>query len=71
MNIQNLQSITNLPGETLREMFGFLFDLQESGLVNMWGASVYLEDQFDLERKPASKVLVFWIKNYKKIKKGS
>jgi len=49
-------------------MFGFLFDLQESGLTNMWGASAYLEDNFGLGRKSASKVLVFWIKNYKAIK---
>lgn len=70
MNTQQLITITNLPRETLRDMFSFLFDLQESGLTNMWGASSYLEDQFDLERKPASKVLVFWIKNYKALKEG-
>jgi hypothetical protein len=66
-----LQAETRLPEETLCEMFNYLFDLQESGETNMWGASSYLEQEFDLEKKLSSKVTVFWMQNYEEIKKAT
>jgi hypothetical protein len=46
---------------TQEEMFEYLVDLRDSGVVNMWGASPFLEDRFNLTRQEANKVLVAWI----------
>ncbi len=43
----------------------FLIDLRDSGVTNMWGASPYLEREFDLTRKEASDILLQWIKSFK------
>jgi len=69
VSLSPLQEETGLSEETLCEMFNYLFDLQESGETNMWGASSYLEQEFDLEKRLSSKVTVFWMRNYEEIKK--
>lgn len=43
----------------------FLDDLRESGVVNMFGAGVYLQREFGLDRKEAQAVLFSWIKAFK------
>lgn len=40
----------------------YLIMLRDSGAVNMWGASPYLEQQFQLSRAEAKDVLLAWIK---------
>ena len=48
--------------EELRKvMFEFLDDLRESGITNMFGASSYLVNKFDIDRAEARKVLVHWM----------
>ena len=46
---------------TKQEIHDFLIDLRDSGVVNMWGAAPYLERQFGLTQREASKALIEWI----------
>lgn len=69
-SIEELKAETSLTTTKLKEMFTYLFDLQESGEANMWGASAYLEREFNLGRPSASKTAVYWMRHYKEIKKA-
>lgn len=46
----------------IRPEFIFLNRLRESGVTNMFGASPYLSESFDLNRREAGKVLMEWMK---------
>jgi len=39
----------------------YLDQLRDSGVTNMWGASVYLEEEFDIPPKEAKDALVAWM----------
>jgi predicted KAP-like P-loop ATPase len=45
----------------VREEFLYLNRLRESGDTNMWGASPYIQEQFFVNRKEASKILTDWM----------
>jgi hypothetical protein len=45
-------------------MFDFLNDLRKSGVTNMFGASPYLVDRFDVDKYEATKVLSKWMENF-------
>jgi uncharacterized protein YlbG (UPF0298 family) len=46
----------------------YLNTLRESGRINMFGATPYLMDRFDLTRKQASIALIAWMESYKQEK---
>ena len=48
---------------TTKEIHDFLIELRDSGETNMWGASSYLEDEFNMCRSDAKEALLNWIKN--------
>jgi len=48
------------------EHLDYLDCLRESGVTNMWGASVYLEEEFKLDREEAGKILLYWMKTFSK-----
>jgi hypothetical protein len=50
--------------EQEHEMFDFLNDLRKSGVTNMFGASPYLVDRFDVDKYEATKVLSKWMENF-------
>lgn len=50
--------------QALEKYFGYLDNLRESGVTNMYGASIYLEEVFSLDRKKASAILGQWIKTF-------
>ena len=47
-----------------KDYYLFLESLRQSGKINMWGASVVLEDVFDLSKSEASTILTNWMHNY-------
>lgn len=49
--------------------YHFLENLRQSGVCNMWGASIYLEDAYGLSREDAGTVLCNWIQNYEELNK--
>lgn len=42
----------------------FLEDLRQSGETNMFGAGPYLQEEFALDKKEASALLVEWMRTY-------
>jgi len=50
--------------EMMAEFLEYLDDLRESGVTNMYGASPYLEEQFDLGHKAAGDVLIYWMRTF-------
>ena len=49
------------------EYYGYLDALRESGVVNMFGAGAYLEDQFGLSKSEAKTILIAWMDQYKSV----
>ena len=49
-------------------MFQYLFDLQESGITNMFGSGPYVEREFPhLDKKEVRDVVMEWMSNYEAI----
>ena len=42
----------------------YLENLRKSGVTNMFGATPYLMEEFDLDKKEATKILSDWMHNY-------
>tara|TARA_B100000900_G_C20235004_1_gene575486 strand:+ start:325 stop:525 length:201 start_codon:yes stop_codon:yes gene_type:complete len=51
-----------------REHYIFLEVLRQSGATNMFGATPYLVEHCDLDRKTAHKVLKSWMDNYDQLR---
>ena len=52
------------------DVYTFLFDLQESGITNMFGAVPYIMDEFPtLTRVEARACLQYWMDHYRELKK--
>lgn len=50
------------------DIFQYLFDLQDSGATNMFGAGPYVEREFPhLDKKEVRDVVLEWMKNYEEI----
>lgn len=49
--------------------YHFLENLRQSCVCNMWGATVYLEDTYNLTHEDASVILCNWIENYQELNK--
>jgi hypothetical protein len=48
-----------------QEHHDYLIALRDSGAVNMWGATPYIEDHFKVTHQEAKAILVEWIKSFK------
>ena len=48
--------------QNVREEFTFLNRLRESGTVNMFGASPYVEEEFDVDRNTAKEIVGEWMR---------
>ena len=46
------------------QKYRFLTNLRNSGAVNMWGATPYLEETFDISRQEANTILFEWMKSF-------
>jgi len=54
------------PNFVTDEHLDYLDDLRESGITNMFGASPYVEQEFELDRKTAINVLKYWMESFGK-----
>ena len=46
------------------QVFLYLDRLRESGIVNMFGAGPYVEDEFGLGRREAKDLLIEWMETF-------
>jgi hypothetical protein len=47
-----------------RQYYSYLNVLRDSGVINMFGASPYLQEEFGLSRREAKEVLLAWIHSF-------
>ena len=47
------------------DYYEFLVSLRDTGVVNMFGASPYLAEEFGLPKREAGKILVSWMDTFK------
>lgn len=50
--------------KTTNEHWIYLENLRRSGVVNMFGATPYIMDEFDVDKKEARAILMDWMNNY-------
>jgi len=50
--------------QTPLDVYKYLVFLRNSGETNMWGATPYLEDAFNLSNREARDALLGWIKSF-------
>ena len=50
--------------KTTNKYWIYLEQLRRSGVTNMFGATPYLMEEFDLDKKEARKILSDWMENY-------
>lgn len=50
--------------EQEREVFEYLNDLRDSGITNMFGASSYIQEEFSVTSREATKLLSTWMSNF-------
>jgi hypothetical protein len=59
--------MTVIRGQQMQnEINQFLSDLRDSGRINMFAATPYLESRFGLTRREAKAALLDWIESFKK-----
>lgn len=51
---------------TKKEVYGYLDDLRETGVTNMFGARPYLREEFGFNEVEAGKWLSNWMKDFDK-----
>ena len=47
-----------------QEVLEFLNILRDSGATNMFGATPYIKDEFELDSKEAKRLLMLWMANF-------
>ena len=50
--------------EQEKEVMGYLNELRDTGITNMYGAAKYIEDRFSLDRVEAKRIHVLWMENF-------
>lgn len=52
------------PEEDKKEIYEFLDDLRESGITNMFGASKYIVEVFNISKMQAQSALANWMNTF-------
>ena len=47
-----------------KEIFQYLDQLRKSGEVNMFGSAAYVQEEFELSRKDAQRVVEEWMQQF-------
>ena len=50
--------------DDIKDFFDFLNNLRDSGVTNMYGATPYLQDEYEMSEQHATKILVAWMKSF-------
>ena len=52
------------PNDLLDEHLVYLDKLRESGITNMFGAGIYLENAFNIDKSTAREILTYWMETF-------
>ena len=50
--------------EKKERMFGFLDKLRDSGICNMFGSGVYLQEMFGINKRESKEVVLEWMNTF-------
>jgi hypothetical protein len=50
--------------EKKERMFDFLDNLRNSGICNMFGSGIYLEEMFGINKRESKEVVLEWMKTF-------
>jgi hypothetical protein len=50
--------------EKKERMFDFLDNLRESGVCNMFGSGIYLQEMFGINRRESKAIVLEWMKTF-------
>lgn len=64
MNENQEPKLSICTDEELEEYMDYLYSLRKSGVVNMFGATSWLADEFGLSKRDAKEVLFYWMQNF-------
>ena len=56
--------MTERPDIVTDEHLTFLDELRESGVTNMFRSGSYVEEEFDVSKKEASKIVAYWMNSF-------
>ena len=56
--------------EKKERMFDFLDNLRESGICNMFGSGVYLEEMFGINKRESKEVVLEWMNTFSERKEN-
>ncbi len=59
-----MSTSSNMPDYVTVAHLVYLDELRESGVTNMFGAGSYLQEEFDLDRTAARKILSYWMQTF-------
>jgi len=60
-----MAEISSHPDDIFKdEVFVYLDNLRESGITNMFGAGVYIQSEFDVDKKEARALLMEWMQTF-------
>jgi hypothetical protein len=59
-----MTDVTERPQVVDEDHLTYLDELRESGVTNMFGAAVYLEDEFGVDRRTARTILQYWMESF-------
>ena len=54
-----------------QEVFDYLFELQASGVTNMFGAGPFVSEQFNIGIVEARDLVAYWMKHYEELKNAA
>jgi hypothetical protein len=54
----------NTPDFVSQEHLAYLDALRESGVTNMFRAAPYVADEFGIQNKEATEILIYWMKTF-------
>ena len=47
-----------------QEIMEFLNELRDSGTINMFGATSYIQNEYPIEKQEATRILKLWMNNF-------
>ena len=56
----NAEQMAEEINKEIQDVFGYLDILKDSGITNMFGATPYLVDQFNLDKRTAANYLILY-----------
>jgi len=52
--------------QEMKNVFLYLNELRDSGKTNMFGATPYIVNEFNMDKRTASNYLILWMQSFKK-----